>query len=178
MELLLDGFEDNGLGEAKAAVLNAGFAGLTAFQGGGGIGQRGLHVFDIGKRVVPEQAETGFVAGAPAEEFDELFLVGGFVDFGEGEIEVRAFIHDPVDQEAEVGIGAEWGFFHGILSLFGLLFVRAGASLHRLHRRWSESRGDGWAAIFLDFSSTEGAAPLCRGAGLAAGACVHQSLYM
>ena len=50
------------------------------------------------------------------------FEAGGLVDFGEREVQVGAFIHDPVDEEAEVGVGAEGSSFHGVF-FFVYVFV-------------------------------------------------------
>jgi hypothetical protein len=60
--------------------------------------------------------------GKPVELLLDGFEEGGLVDFGEREVQVGAFIHDPVDEEAEVGVGAEGSSFHGVF-FFVYVFV-------------------------------------------------------
>lgn len=105
VELLLDRFQDDRLGQAQAAPLNTGFARLAAFQRAGCIRQRRLHLFEVQEGGVPEKAEVGDVTEPFAQQFDEPAFVGRLMDFGECDVKVRPFILDPVNQEAQVGVG-------------------------------------------------------------------------
>ena len=105
-ELLLDGFEDDGLGEAEAAAGDADTAGFLAFEGGGGVAESGFDLGELGG-VGLEEVKVGDMAEAGDEESDQATAVGGRMDFGEGEAGVGALVNDLVDEEAEVGEGDE-----------------------------------------------------------------------
>ena len=106
MKLLLNGFEDDGQGQAEATVGNTGSAGFAAFEGAGGVAEGGFHLFQVGW-VALEEAEIDDMAEAHCEEVNKLPLAGGVVDVREAEVGVRALVNDPIDKEGEVGEGGE-----------------------------------------------------------------------
>lgn len=120
MELLLDGFEDDGHRQAEAALFNASFARFAAFERARRIGQGGLHLFEVDDAGAEEGAKVGDVAVALNQQGEQAPLAGGGMDFFEGQVGRRMVVNDTIDQEREVGVGAEL-YFH---FSFVLLWVR------------------------------------------------------
>jgi len=82
MELLLDGFEDDGQGQAEAAGGDADSAGFTPTEVFGGVGQGGFELFEDGG-LVDEVIEVDLVAITRNQESKQVVIASGGAHFGQ-----------------------------------------------------------------------------------------------
>ena len=74
----LDGFEDDGHGEAETAIRR--LVAASAFEAAGGIRKGGFHLFHP-VRITLNEVEIGDVAETPDQQPDQVAVAGGGVNF-------------------------------------------------------------------------------------------------